>query len=107
MMSENTPIEQTISPLFEHFVTILEQASSNVVKSITDRVEILHPQGGELTTLQKNITDHSHQPAIPHPGGGQTIASKYMLYLPTEDQLQQEIQRELKLIESVKGERDE
>jgi predicted nuclease of restriction endonuclease-like (RecB) superfamily len=34
----------------------------------------------------------------------QIFASKYMLHLPTEEQLQQEIKRELKLIEQLKGE---
>jgi predicted nuclease of restriction endonuclease-like (RecB) superfamily len=37
----------------------------------------------------------------------QIFASKYMLHLPTEQQLQQEIQRELKLIENLQGEHDE
>lgn len=35
------------------------------------------------------------------------FASKYMLHLPTEEQLQQEIQRELKLIGNLQGEHDE
>ncbi|EKF9835333.1 DUF1016 family protein [Vibrio cholerae] len=37
----------------------------------------------------------------------QIFASKYMLHLPTEQQLQQEIQRELKLIENLQGEQNE
>ncbi|EIO3967630.1 DUF1016 family protein [Vibrio vulnificus] len=37
----------------------------------------------------------------------QIFASKYMLHLPTEQQLQQEIQRELKLIENLQGEHDD
>ncbi len=37
----------------------------------------------------------------------QLFASKYMLHLPTEEQLQQEIQREIKLIENLQGQRDE
>lgn len=37
----------------------------------------------------------------------QIFASKYMLHLPTEQQLQQEIQRELKLIENLQGEHND
>lgn len=37
----------------------------------------------------------------------QIFASKYMLHLPTEQQLQQEIQRELKLIENLQGEQND
>ncbi|MBE0435061.1 MAG: hypothetical protein IBX56_04580 [Methylomicrobium sp.] len=140
MTSDNTNLEQTLSPLLDRVVTILEQARSNVVQSVnhntvlanwligreivqqlqqgnqraehgkqviqalserlnrrygkgfsttnlsyfrqfyltySDRIQILHPMGGELTTLPLNTPETGQATALQtiHPMGGQTTFS--------------------------------
>ncbi|TBR43904.1 DUF1016 family protein [Marinomonas agarivorans] len=146
MSSEITSLEQPPSPLFERVVNILEQARSNVVRSVNHnsvlanwligREIVLQLQQGQeraeygkqvIEALSTRLNRHygkgfsvtnlwyfrqfyltyEDRIAIPHPAGGESSPLMQIPHTPTEEQLQQEIKRELKLFGNLQGEHDE
>ena len=104
---EKPKIQAPISDgLFNRVVTILEQAGSRVVQAVNSEMIIAeddNPTIGLILCSEKNEAIARYSVLN---NSKQLFASKYMLYLPTEKELEQELERERRLIEEKHSKRE-